>query len=221
MGTVRKLSEDKAEKMLNRHGITVARHILAKKPEQAVMAAKEIGYPVAMKVASDDVLHKTETGGVQVDLRNDKEVIGAYGMILKSVTGKLPDARIDGVFVQRMQPGREIIIGAKRDPQFGPVIMFGLGGVFVEVMKDVSFRIIPIELSDVREMIREIKGYPVLEGIRGNKPVNFRALEKCMLGVSRLMERNSKIQELDLNPIMINDKQAVAVDVRVLVNGRT
>jgi acetyl-CoA synthetase (ADP-forming) len=216
MGKIRKLSEEKAEKMLKRYGIQIARHVLAKNPDQAVKAARDLGYPVVMKVASDDVLHKTETGGVQVDLRNDKEVIGAYGMIMRSVARKAPDAKINGVLLQHMHPGREIIIGAKRDPQFGPVIMFGLGGVFVEVMKDVSFRLIPLELPEVREMIREIKGYPVLEGVRGKKPVNFRALEKCILSVSRLMERNSEIQELDLNPIMINAKQAIAVDVRVL-----
>jgi len=210
-----KLSEDKAEKLLKKYGITFASHILAKTPEQAVKAANELGYPVVMKVASDDVLHKTETGGVMTDIRNNKEVAGAFNIITRKVK-KIPNARVDGVLVQHMFPGREVIIGAKRDPQFGPVIMFGLGGVFVEVMKDVSFRLVPVEPEDVKEMIAEIKGYPVLKGVRGKPPVNFKALERCMLGVSRLMHNRKDIQEMDLNPVMINEKQAIAVDVRIL-----
>jgi acyl-CoA synthetase (NDP forming) len=217
MGEPKKVSEDKADKILKKYRIPFARHILAKTPEQAVKAANQLGYPVVMKVSSADVLHKTETGGVLTDMRNDKEVAGAFGMIIKNVKKKIPNATVDGVLVQHMFHGREVIIGAKRDPQFGPVIMFGLGGVFVEVMKDVSFRLVPVNPDDVKEMIQEIKGFPVLKGVRGNKPVNFNALERCMLAVSRLMWDRKDIQEMDLNPVMVDDKRAIAVDVRVLV----
>jgi len=216
MAKAGKMSEDGAERLLKRYGIPFARHIMAKTPEQAIKAAAALGYPVVMKVSSPDVIHKTETGGVVTDVRNEKEVRGFFGSIMANVKKKVPGARIDGILVQRMFQGREVIIGARRDPQFGPVIMFGLGGVFVEVMKDVSFRLLPADPKEIREMVQEIKGYPVLKGVRGQKPVSFSALEKCMLGVARLMVANKAIQEMDLNPVMIDEKQAIAVDARII-----
>jgi acetyl-CoA synthetase (ADP-forming) len=211
-----KLSEKDAEKILKKYGIPLAKHMLAKTPDEAIHVSRELGYPVVLKISSKEILHKSDSGGVQVDVRNDKEVVGAFEMIEKSVSKKAPKAKIDGMLVQHMYPGREIIVGAKRDPQFGPVIMFGLGGIFVEVMKDVSFRLIPVNEEEIREMIQEIKGYPVLKGVRGKKPVNFKALERCMMAVSKLMWNRPNIQEMDLNPVIIDDKQAIAVDARIL-----
>jgi len=212
----RKLSEDAAERLLKRYGIPTAGHILSKTPEQAVKAANSLGYPVVLKVESKAVLHKTDAGGVITDIRNDAEVFKAFLGIQKSVKKRVPKARIDGILVQHMFPGREVIIGAKRDPQFGPVIMFGLGGILVDVIKDVSLRLLPADLNEIRDMIKEIKGYPLLRGARGQKPVNFRALERCMLGVSSMFCNNRSIQEMDLNPVMIDEKRATAVDVRIL-----
>jgi len=212
----KKLSEEAAERLLKRYGIPTAGHILSKTPEQAVKAANGLGYPVVLKVESKAVLHKTDVGGVITDIRNDAEVFKAFLEIQKSVKRKAPKAGIDGILVQHMFPGREVIIGAKRDPQFGPVIMFGLGGILVDVIKDVSVRLLPVDLNEIRDMIQGIKGYPVLKGVRGQKPVNFRALEKCMLGVSRMFCNNRGILEMDLNPVMIDEKRATAVDVRIL-----
>jgi len=212
----KKMSEDKAEQLLKRHGIPFARHMVAKTPQQAVDAANTLEYPVVLKVLSKDVLHKTETGGVLTDVRNDLEVYKAFADIQDKVKRKVPNAKIDGVMVQHMFPGREVIIGARRDPQFGPVIMFGLGGIFVEVMKDVSFRLLPIDLKEIRKMMKEIKGYPVLKGVRGQKPIKFSALEKCLFGVSKMMLDKKSIQEMDLNPVMVDEKRATAVDVRIL-----
>jgi len=213
---MKKLSEERSERILKKHGIPFAKHVLTKSPEEAAEAGRKLGYPVVMKVSSKDVLHKTETGGVMTDIRDADEAIKAFRKIKASVKRKVPKARIDGILVQHMFSGREVIIGAKRDPQFGPVLMFGLGGVFVEVMKDVSFRLIPITAKDATEMIREIKGYPVLKGVRGQRPVKFKALERCLVGVSRIMEQNGDIKEMDLNPVMINEDAATAVDVRIL-----
>ena len=211
-----KLSDSRCEQLLRKYDIPFARHMLTKDAGHAAKAASALGYPVVLKVSSNDVLHKTETGGVVTDVRNDKETVHAFDGIMKSVRKKVPKARIDGVLVQHMFPDREVIIGAKRDPQFGPVLMFGLGGVFVEIMKDVSFRLAPVDMKEIREMVREIKGYPVLKGVRGQRPVNFRALERCMLGVSSMIWENNNIQEMDINPLMINEREAMAVDVRIL-----
>jgi acyl-CoA synthetase (NDP forming) len=165
------------------------------------------------------VVHKTEAGGVETNLRDDVDVRRAFGDITKSVKKKIPKARIRGILVQKMFEGREVIVGASIDPQFGPVIMFGLGGIFVESLRDVTFRVIPISRNDAKGMIQEIRGYKILQGVRGLKPVNFLALESCLLAVSDMMlgSRNPKIRELDINPLFVNERGVVAVDVRVIV----
>jgi acyl-CoA synthetase (NDP forming) len=163
-------------------------------------------------------VHKTDAGGVKLNLKTSAQVAKAYDDIMKSVREKYPEARIQGVSVQKMaKPGVEVIIGMSKDAQFGPVIMFGLGGVWVEVLKDVAFRIVPLEPRDAREMIQEIKGRPLLEGYRGQDPVDQANLEKMILKVSGFVEQHPEIKELDLNPVFAYKDGAVAVDARVVL----
>lgn len=214
---MKKLGDKEAQKLLKRWKIPCAEQFLTKNPEQAVRFAKRIGYPVVLKVESPDVIHKTETGGVETNIRDEEDVRRAFKGITRNVKRKVPKARIKGILIQKMFDGREVIVGSKTDPQFGPVIMFGLGGIFVESLKDVTFRVIPIKRSDAKEMIKEIRGYKILQGVRGLKPVNFMALEKCLLAVSEMVWRSKKIKELDINPLFANEKGVIAVDVRIIV----
>ena len=179
---------------------------------------KELGFPVVLKVISADVIHKSDSGGVRLGLANSTQVGRAYSDIMSSVRQRHPQATIQGISVQPMAPpGIEVIIGMSTDPQFGPVIMFGLGGVLVEILKDVSFRIVPVTRRDAAEMVREIKGYPILAGFRGQKPASVPALEELIVKVSQFIERNPQIRELDLNPVFAYENKAVAVDARVVL----
>ncbi len=223
---MRKLPEGETELLLKRYRIPYPRHVLVKSEKAAVKAAGQIGFPVVMKVSSPDILHKTEARCVIVNIRDTSSVRAAYRQILKNARKFKPRARVEGVAVYQMIPAgtREVILGSKQDPQFGPVLMFGLGGILVEVLRDVSFRLIPLERRDAREMLREIRGYRILEGVRGQKPVNLKALEDTIMKVSRMVWANTnkgkKIQELDINPLFVDEKRVWAADVRVLVPSR-
>ena len=212
------LTELEAKDLLKQAGIKVNDTRLAATKAQAVALAREMGFPVVLKIASPDVIHKSDAGGVKVGLRSQRQVGQAYQEIMASVRAKHPQARLQGVTVQAMaRPGVEVIIGVSQDPQFGPVLMFGLGGIWVEVLKDVAFRLIPITPYDAREMIREIKGFPLLEGYRGQEPAHLPTLEGILLQVSELVEKHPQIQELDINPIFAYRDGAVAVDARVIL----
>jgi acyl-CoA synthetase (NDP forming) len=212
------LTEIEAKQVCRRAGIGTNDTRLASSQKDAVTLSEEIGFPVVLKVASADITHKTDAGGVKVGLKNKAEVRQAYREIMAVAREKFPGAKIDGVSVQAMaRPGTEVIIGMYKDPQFGPVIMFGLGGIFVEFLKDVSFRIIPIVRRDAAEMIKEIKGYALLRGYRGQEPARLASLENMMLRVSALVEKNPGIKELDLNPIFAYKDSAVAVDARIVL----
>jgi len=212
------LTEVESKQLLEKAGINVVKTKLATSMKEAVALSKEIGFPVVLKIASPDVIHKSDAGGVKVGLNNGAQVSRAYREIMTSVKQKHPKATIDGVSVQPMaKPGVEVIIGMFKDPQFGPVLMFGLGGILVEILKDVSFRIVPLARRDAREMITDIKGYPVLEGYRGQEPANIPFLEEMLLKVSDFAERNPEIKELDLNPIFAYRDGAVAVDARIVL----
>jgi acyl-CoA synthetase (NDP forming) len=212
------LSELEAKKMLRQAGIAVNEAVLAASRDGALEAAAKIGFPVALKIASPDIAHKSDWGGVKLDLKTARQVGRAYDDILKAARKHHPKARIEGVSVQKMAPpGVEVIIGASRDKQFGPVLMFGLGGIWVEVMKDVSFRIIPISRRDGAEMVREIKGRAILEGLRGQAAVDTAKLEELLLQVSRFVEARPQIEELDLNPVMAYPDGAVVVDARIVL----
>jgi acyl-CoA synthetase (NDP forming) len=212
------LTEFESKKILKQAGISVVETKLAKTQKEAVSLSRKMGFPVALKIASPDVIHKSDSGGVKLSLNNVTEVKKAYDEILKKVKKQYPRAVIHGVSVQKMaRPGTEVIIGISKDPQFGPVIMFGLGGIFVELLKDVSFRVIPVERKDAQEMINEIKGYPILEGYRGKDPADISALVEIILKISKLIEENPQIKELELNPIFAYRDKAIAIDARIIL----
>ena len=212
------LTEIEAKQLLKQAGIDVVDTRLATSAQEAVSISKELGFPVVLKIASADVVHKSDAGGVKLGLENEEQVNQAYDDIMTAIKQAFPDAKIQGVSVQNMaRTGVEVIIGMSKDAQFGPVLMFGLGGVLVEILKDVSFRIVPLVKRDAREMIREIKGYPLLEGYRGSEPTDVANLEELILKVSDFVDKTPDIKELDLNPIFAYSDGAVAVDARVVL----
>jgi acyl-CoA synthetase (NDP forming) len=214
------LNEIESKVLLGEAGIPVVETKLATSKQEAIAISKKFGFPVALKLVSPEITHKSDVGGVKLGLKTSKQVEAAYEEILSAVKQKYPHAVIDGVSVQGMaRPGTEVIIGMTKDAQFGPVLMFGLGGILVEILKDVSFRIVPLEKEDAREMIREIKGYPILEGFRGMEPVDVSILEEILLKISRFVDDHPEIKELDLNPIFAYRDGAVAVDARVILEG--
>jgi acetyl-CoA synthetase (ADP-forming) len=216
----RKLLEHEALKLCELYGLPVPGYGLARSEEEAVELAERVGYPAVLKVVSPDISHKSDVGGVILGVRSAEEVRSSYRRILENVKAGAPGSRVHGVLVQRMaKPDLEIIVGGIRDPVFGPVVMFGLGGVFVEVLKDVSFRIAPLSDADVDDMVREVKGYRILEGFRGSPPRDLDALKRVILGVSRMMVEVGEIAELDLNPVILypRGEGALIVDARVIL----
>ena len=214
----RHLLEPEAKTVCMEYGIPVPKFRVAGSAEDAVRYAEEIGYPVVLKVVSPDVIHKSDVGGVMLGLRSADEVRSAYEKLLGNVRSHKPNAEIVGVLVEEMAPKAvEVIVGAIKDPQFGPTLMFGLGGVFVEILKDVSFRVAPIMEDDATEMITEIKAYPILQGYRGMPPADVDAIKQILLNTSRLVMEHQEIAELDLNPIMVYQKGAKAVDARIIL----
>jgi acyl-CoA synthetase (NDP forming) len=190
----------------------------ASSANEAVASADSLGYPIALKIISPQITHKSDVGGVKLGLTDGDAVRAAYDAIVASVRAAEPAAVIEGVSVQHMaEPGIEVIVGMTTDQQFGPVLMFGLGGVLVEVLKDVSFRIVPLEAKDAAQMVREIQGFPVLEGFRGQPAADLSALEGLILRLSSFIEEHPEIAELDLNPVFAYPKGAVAVDARVVL----
>lgn len=212
------LTEFESKELLKQVGIPVVETRLARTEKEAVSLSRKIGFPVALKIASPDVTHKTDSGGVRLSLNSVAEIKKAYREIIEAVRQQYPKALIQGISVQKMvRPGTEVIVGTSKDPQFGPVMMFGLGGIFVEVLKDVSFRIIPVDRRDAQEMIEEIKGYPLLQGYRGKEPANIPALVEIILKISKLINENPQIKELELNPIFAYGDDALAVDARIIL----
>ncbi|MFQ6064120.1 MAG: acetate--CoA ligase family protein [Candidatus Bathyarchaeia archaeon] len=212
------LLEPEAKAVCRKYGIPVTAFSVAKTEEEALKFADDLGYPVVLKVVSPDVIHKSDVGGVIVDLKAPEEVRSAYERILTNVKKHKADAKIAGVLVQEMAPkSTEVIVGATKDPQFGPALMFGLGGVFVEILKDITFRIAPITERDAREMITEVKAYPLLKGYRGQPPADIDAVVSILLNTSELVIDHPEIKELDLNPIMVYEKGAKTVDARIIL----
>jgi acyl-CoA synthetase (NDP forming) len=212
------LSEVESKQLLGEAGIPVVDTRLARSRAEAVRVAQEIGLPAVLKVVSPDVTHKSDVGGVKVGLETADQVSSAYDSIMSSTRAAAPTASIEGVSVQSMaEPGVEVIVGATRDPQFGHVVMFGLGGVLVEMLRDVSMRLVPVEQRDARAMIREIKGLPLLQGYRQYPPCDLDSLEEVILGLSRFLEEHPEVRELDLNPVLCYPKGLVAVDARVVL----
>jgi acetyl-CoA synthetase (ADP-forming) len=212
------LLETEAKTICVEYGIPVTRFELAGSAEEAVKFANRIGFPTVLKIVSQDIIHKSDIGGVIIDLKNADDVRHGYSQILQNVKKNNSKARIAGVLVQEMAPSStEVIVGATKDPQFGPAIMFGLGGVFVEVLKDVTFRIAPITEDDAREMISEVKAYPLLKGYRNTPPADIDTIVKILLNTSRLVTDHMEIKELDLNPVIVYEKGAKTVDARIIL----
>lgn len=213
------LNEVESKQLLEEAGIPVVTARVARSADEAIALADRLGYPVVLKVLSQDIPHKSDVGGVQLNLADAAAVRAAYDRIMAAVHTAAPQARIEGISVQRQaRTGVEVIIGMTKDPQFGPVLMFGLGGVMVEVLKDVAFRIVPLEPRDAQEMVREIKGLPLLQGYRGAEPADLGALESLILKVSAFVEAHPEVEELDLNPVFAYHDGAVAVDARVVLS---
>ena len=214
----RPLLEPEAIQLLAQYGIPYPKQELAHNADEAGRFAERIGCPVVLKVVSPDVLHKSDAGGVMVNLTSAAAVHDGYASMMKTVLSKALGAKIDGALVVQQAPqGLEVIVGAIDDVTFGPTLMFGLGGIFTEILKDVAFRVAPIERRDAEEMIQEIKAYKLLTGVRGQAPRDIPALVELLLSVSRLLTEHPEIKELDLNPIRLYEKGLMALDARVLV----
>jgi len=212
------LNEVEAKRLLAEAGLPVVETRLATSKEEAVAIASELGYPAALKIVSPDIAHKSDLGGVRLRLASADEVAAAHDSVLETVRQSAPNAAIEGVSVQRMaEPGVEVIAGTTTDTQFGPVLMFGLGGVLVEVLKDIAFRIVPIERRDAREMVCEIQGFPLLQGYRGQPAADLAALEDVLLKLSAFAEADPDAAEVDLNPVFAYPKGALAVDARIVL----
>jgi acyl-CoA synthetase (NDP forming) len=212
------LLETEAKAICMEYGIPVTKFKLAKNAGEAAEFAEQLGYPVVLKIVSPDIIHKSDAGGVMINLKSKTEVQDAYGKILENAKKYKATAKIVGVLVQEMAPqSTEVIVGAVKDPQFGQTLMFGLGGVFVEILKDVTFRIAPITRGDAREMVTTIKAYPLLKGYRNTPPTDIETIITILLNTSRLVMDNPQIKELDLNPVLAYEKGAKTVDARIIL----
>ena len=197
-------------KIAKKHGIKFVETIPAKTEKETIDACKKIGFPVAMKLVSSKISHKTDAGGVILNIDSNKEAANAFNK-LKKLAG------FKAVAVQKMVKGIEIIIGGKTDENFGPTILFGLGGIFVETFKDYSLRVCPISPFDAKEMVHEIKALQILKGVRGKKGANIPLIEKELLKISKMLLKEKKIKELDLNPLIATPTNLIAVDARIVV----
>ena len=219
--------EHEAKDIMKAYGIPIPPYETAATAEEAVKKSEKIGFPAVLKILSKDVLHKSDAGGVKINLKNADEVKQAFAEIMDGAKayGKEKGIKVDlskGVFISDFADmGTEVIVGVTRDPQFGHALMFGLGGIFVEVLKDVTFRLIPLTEIDAREMIREIKAAKILDGIRGEAPRDVDALVDVIMAVSKMVEENQDITELDCNPVFLYEKGkgVLVVDARILIEG--
>jgi len=214
------IGDAEAREVLEAYGFPIPPSRLAKTPEEAVEIAEEMGYPVVLKVASPDILHKTDVGGVKLNVRSPDDVRDAFDLIVYRAGRYVPGARIWGCLVQQMvMGGREVLVGMSRDPQFGPLVAFGLGGIYVEALKDVAFRVAPFSRQEAEEMIHEIRSYPLLEGIRGQPPADHEAMVDALLRISQLVTDFPEIVELDINPLMVFEqgRGATAIDMRLVL----
>ncbi len=214
------LDEAIGKQLLADFGVTVPQSIVTKNEKSAVKDASDLNFPVVVKVMSPDILHKSDVGGVKVGLQNAEDVQDAIAAMAKKP--EIKKATVDGYLVEEMvPPGQELVVGGLKDPQFGPLVMVGLGGIFVEVLKDVAFRICPIEEIDAREMLAELKGAPLLKGARGQQPVSEDAIVDVLMKVGGdnglLMQLENDIAEADINPLIVSEKSAVAVDARFIL----
>jgi len=215
------IGDFEAREILNAYGLHIPKSYIAETPDAAVQYATQIGYPVVLKIASPDILHKTDVGGVRVDLRSAVEVRDAFELMVYRAQRYLPEARIWGCLVQEMAPpgGLEVLVGMNRDPQFGPLVTFGLGGIYVEILKDVTFRLAPFSKQEAEEMMNEIRARALLDGVRGQPPADKDAIVETLLRIGQLVQDFPEIAELDINPLIVysQGQGAVAIDMRLVL----
>jgi acetyltransferase len=215
------IGDTEARQVMEAYGLPVPQSHLASTAEEAVRFAEEIGFPVVIKIASPDILHKTDIGGIKLDLRTPADVRDAFDLLTYRAMRYMPDAELWGCQVQEMVGGgREVILGMNRDPQFGPLMMFGLGGIYVEALKDVTFRIAPFSRDEARAMLTEIRAVNLLRGVRGEPPADLEATEDVLLRLSQLVIDFPEIVEMDINPLIVFDKGrgAMSVDMRLVLS---
>jgi acetyltransferase len=211
------------QRVMKAAGVPTPKSAMARSLDDAVKAAEGMGYPVVMKIVSRDILHKSDAGGVALDLENREEVIDAYQAIIRNCRAYKPDAIIEGVEVSEMvQLSAEVIVGARKDATYGPIVMFGLGGIYVEVMKDVSFRAAPLNRGEATRMIKETRSYPILLGVRGAEPRDIEQVIDVVLKLSELIQKCERITDIEINPLVVYERGGgvKAVDVRILVENR-
>jgi len=204
------LGFEKTKRLLIKYKIPFSRTFLVKSEKEVLSFAKKIGYPLVLKISASKILHKTESNGVKTEIKDEKELKKSFNKLIKIKNN-------EGILVQKMEFGKEIALGMKKDPQFGPVIMAGLGGIFIEILKDVSFRICPVSEKEAKEMLKELKAYPVLEGYRGEKGINIKELAGIITKLSQLSLKEKNIKEIDLNPVIVNQKEAKVVDAKFVI----
>lgn len=214
----RNLTEAESYSLLSEYGIPVPKYLIAYSEKEAIEAGEKLGFPLVMKIISPDIIHKSNLGGVAMNIINSLQIKKVYKNIISQVREKRPDAKIDGIVLYKQAPkGVEVIVGMIRDPQFGPTVMFGLGGIFVEILKDVAFRVCPVERTDIEEMLAEIEGIKMLQGYRGRPRCDVKAIIDIIMEISRLALNYSVITEIDLNPIIVYEKSALVVDAKVFL----
>jgi len=215
------IGDSEARAILQAYDLRIPRSEIAATPEDAIRIAGEIGYPVVLKIASPDILHKTDVGGVKVGLQNGEDVRDAYELMVYRAHRYLPEAHIWGCLVQEMAPagGLEVLVGMNRDPQFGPLVTFGLGGIYVETLKDVTFRIAPFSRREAEEMTNEIRAHALLDGVRGKPRMDKRSIVDALLRIGQLVQDFHEIVELDINPLMVypDEQGAIAIDMRLVL----
>ena len=204
--------------ILDAYGINSARWELVKSDGELARRAVGIGYPLCMKVVSADIIHKSDDGGVRLDITDDRALLENYYGMREDVLRANPGAAIEGVLLQAMAPkGKEIMIGAKRDPTFGSCLIVGAGGIYTEVLDDYAFRLAPVDETEARGMLAELKLYPLLEGVRGETPSDVDSVVDTLLRVSQLISSHSSIKEIDINPLIVDESGSVVVDARIIV----
>lgn len=209
--------EPQAVNLLSAFNIPYPAHALARDPEEASQIADSLGYPVVLKIVSPDIIHKSDLGGVKINVTDAAQVKKETLQMIEHIRNKLPYARVEGILVcKQALPGLEVIIGSTRDITFGPVVMFGIGGIFTEVMKDVSFRVVPLQRKDAENMLHEIRAYPLLAGARAEAPYDIAALADLLLNVSNMVSAHPEIEELDMNPVRVYEHGLMALDIRLI-----
>jgi len=212
------LLENEAYEVLSSYGVHVSPYKLVHSLREAEDAVKAIGFPVVLKIVSPDIVHKSDVGGVKIGIESLSQLRESYGELMKNVEKNAPNAKVVGVLVVKMAPKSvEVVVGMLRDQTFGPTVMFGLGGILVEIMKDVVFRIAPVSKEEALEMIKKVKGYPLLSGFRGSKPLDVESLAELISNVSNIAIDNSVIDQMDLNPVIVYEKGLAIVDARIIL----